>query len=1083
MGSSQSKLNITHALVKSTNQYFYIEDWKDQLKKPKNEQNEFKQSLICDVCDENLIPKCGDIKRWHFSHLKSKIACPLKKINQHGKYVYVRNNFMKALIEYDLQQRDKNLPSLLKDFVFNYYKKDNVKSNSIENVTRRMTDLMNTKTQDCFNFLFKSKVPKEQCTLKEKIFGVNKINWIMSSFDYLNKNNQPFTPLYFLKDYNHPVLSVPQDYAALKSKKYLMIFTNHNLLFLKWEKIIESDHIHNSKSTSNLKIIVQFKVENTLNGLLNDEIRDHLKKKFLPLIHTYVSNKENESLVTFDDFFSKPSCFTIQNHISCESVTDYESITIKTNQYLSSSMIYNLKNSHEGLQSQEEDNKDVTNSVSDVVNIMMEIRRNMNHTGLFKLEKINAQKFYHFISNTAWFMCTNPIKLLCNELTIIGTYTTKEISNFYKFIEQKRNNDKDYQGLNHLDFVEKFNSLKKSSSKLFSIVKLDELPCWGKKMNFVKNKKRKYEHVNQDNNEPKNQIKRKKICIENLEMIEKKTCIDDANEISKKETKELIKIFETTNKNYYLKSVLQCFMMDLGMDDFYIVSIHNLAHCLNISQKMREKFEQLSFNQFLLFFERLNHLISFYREMTEEELIICLSIHDIYDVIENPSKNVKFYYLIKHKDLKIKELRNNQQKEQLIELIKIDPSIFQKIKIDDPEFLERVLQDNPSLFKYMEKQTARLCKIAIDLDVENFEHVKNKTKEMCDQVTSKSVHLFKFVPIEFIDQKKITETIEELKNKSNETVKRDLYILLNIAENVSDQTVIDIVIKHDLRLYNLNQKLVNNNIIKNVLMNNSYTDSYKDKEKYINELSEEDILSVLKVKGNGHVISFVKNPTSLQIEEAIKSSPMSLTHISAKDQTLELCKLAFSLDKNAIKCALKQDVQMCKEAFEYDPRFIVYLKHQTKKMCEKAIEIDHDFFDDLKYKTEKVHMTFLKHNPIYVQHIPNVSMEMKKMLFEMDQTLIKYFEEQPLEMINELLNKDPNQLKHINDQTKEMCDLCFSKDMGVFPHVIEKDDTMIMKALEYNPFFLKYVENQTQEHVDFALKKDSRCVVFLKKCE
>jgi len=274
MGATQSKLNITHALVKSKNQYFYIEDWKQELKKSKKEQNELKELFVCDVCDENLIPKCGEIKRWHFAHSKSKINCPLKKINQHGKYVYVRNNFMKALIEYDLEQRNFNLPSLLKDYVFNFYKKNDTKDQSIKSVTRRMTDIMNTKTQQCFNFLFKSKVPVEECLLKEKIFGQQKTSWIMSSFDYLSKNNQSFTPLYFMKDSEHPVLSVPLDYSKLESSKYLMIFTKFNIMFLKWEKIIGKDFIENNKSNLvNLKIIVQFKLDNTLGGLLDEKIK------------------------------------------------------------------------------------------------------------------------------------------------------------------------------------------------------------------------------------------------------------------------------------------------------------------------------------------------------------------------------------------------------------------------------------------------------------------------------------------------------------------------------------------------------------------------------------------------------------------------------------------------------------------------------------------------------------------------------------------------------------------------------------------------------------------------------------------
>lgn len=1075
MWSSQSNINITHALIKETDNYFYIGDWGNELKKSKIEQDELKQSFVCNVCDESLIPKCGDIKTWHFSHTKSNIECPMKKINQHGKYVYVRNNFIKALIDYDTDQRNQNLPSFLKDYVFNHYKKDKVKSITVENVTRRMSDIMNTNTQECFNFLLKSKVPEKECLLKEKIFGQDKLKWIMSSFDYLNKNNQSFTPLYFMGDCNHPVFSVLSDYEKLQADKYLMVFTPYNLMFLKWEKVIEEDHINNRKSSSSMKrIIVQFKVDNTLDGLLNEQIRNQLKKRFLPLIHTYVTNNQNESLDMFDQFFSKPACFTLNNHVSCDYAPSFSCIKAKMSDWFDRQHCDKFNESWDRLES-DKDNE-TTGEYKEIRNMINEVSLYLTREELFQLKKLTCQSFYQFISTCAWFMCVIPFTTKSEHLTFIGTKLTKESRDLFNEVEDALDND-DNKKLCDEAFVKKFNEKNKSKGKLFSVVKLKDLPCFGKRMKKIVNKKRKLENIEFDldldeNDLPKNKIKRVKLPdAPDITQIMQKT-----KQISEMDRIELVKKLRYIRSNckfeqeyvlpilfnigfYYEKD----FFKKCGFDEYLHRSVESM-----------EKFKNLSFNEFLVLFTWEPLSIVYYREMNDDEIILCVSFHPkAYERVDNPSKDVKTFYMLKTNKIKIDKFKNKDQEDRILNMLKLDGNILENINAQNETLCEAAIKNESFSFIHVKEQTKHLCELAIDEYPGIFRYVKNKTNEICERVMKKSLSAFECAPKEFLTKENVSKLIDFYDKKQHCS---NLYFcdILNRSEPLSDDMVIKIIIEHEVYMLNLSEHVLNQNIIKNVLAQKSDMDGLN----YIKKMNKGDIQWVLE--RNGRMIKGIENPNTKQMETAIKQNPLALEHIKPQKQTLDLCKLAFSLDKNSIKYAQKQDETMCKEAFEYDPSLIVYLKHQTKEMCEKAIELNVDYYNQLKYKTDKVNMVYLKKYPNQVEHITSLSCEIKKMLFEIDQSLIRYFEDQPIDMVNVLLKNDPLKLKHINQRNKKMENECFLRNMDVFPYIIEKNEEMIVKALEHNSMFLKYVENQTKDHIELATTKDSRCIAFVK---
>jgi len=980
---------------------------------------------------------------------------------------------MKSLIEYDLQQRRNNLPSMLKNYVFNFYKKTK-ESKTVENVSRRMTDIMNTNTQECFNFLFKSKVPEKECLLKEKIFGEKKTSWIMSSFDYLNKNNQPFTDLYFMKDCNHPVLSVPSDYEKLKSKKYLMIFTSHTLMFLKWEKVLEDDHINNKKSSQSMKKkIVQFKVDNTLGGLINDDILNLLKKRFLSLIHTYVTSDMNESLETFDRFFSKPACFTLNEHASCANALSFSCIKAEFDAWQDREDALILKKSPEMLVSP--DDEQYFGYQQEIIDLMKEVLNYLTDKKVFHLKKISCESFYRFISMCSWFSCVVPFQMYSKCLTFFGTTTVKDSDKMYGSILKKK---KEHVGqFMQKEFVEKFNKENKLKGTLFSIVELKDLPCWQKSMRQIVNNKRKkgqFEDASkseQDNDQPKNQIKRFE-PQNNSNKVKNAECDKG---ISKIETPKWIAKLNDMGiygdfKDYYLTPV----MTKLGLCFNNIKEKSPFIDCLKYSTECRNKFQNLCFNEFLVILSWNLPSFIYYREMTEEELILCMSLNiEVMGSINNPSKDIGLYHSLKTEETKVNEFKYKEQEDQIMRLLKLDGLILKNIECQNESICEAAIKSNPLSFVHVKNQTETLCKLSVESNATNFRHVKNKTNELCEYLMTMSSIQLEHAPKQFLTE----ENVIRIMNSHEKTTKFDrinFHKILNSSQKLSDETVIKIINKYNLMIQDLNSNVVNKNIMKHVLIEECNINNFR----LIKQLDNDDILWVLE--RNGEIIQEIEKPTQKQIETAIKKNPLALQYIKIQNQTSDLCKLAFSLDKSSIKYAFKQDKQMCEEAFEHDPLLISYLKHQTKEMCEKAIEANVDSYNDLKFKTEKINMAYLKKYPSHVKQMSSISEDIKKMLFEMDKKLLRYFEDQSEDMVKQLLENDPLQLKYMNFRTREIENECFLKNMNVFPHVIEKSKEMTMKALEHNPMFLRFVENQTKEQIDFALSKDSRCIAFLK---
>jgi len=407
-------------------------------------------------------------------------------------------------------------------------------------------------------------------------------------------------------------------------------------------------------------------------------------------------------------------------------------------------------------------------------------------------------------------------------------------------------------------------------------------------------------------------------------------------------------------------------------------------------------------------------------------------------------------------------------------LLDIDGMLLEKIKIQDEELCKVSMKSDPNSFSFVINQTKELNELAIDLNVENLKYVKDKTKEICDYASKKSIDAFEHVPDNQINETILSQIIDSC-SPDHIACEKKVFKLFNRVNNLSSEIVIKIIIKFNARLHYLDYHYsTNNHIVKHVFANNKNETGHV----YFQQLSESDKLWVLE--RNGLVIRQIKDPTKEHMETAIKQNPMALQYISPKKQTIKLCKMAFSVNKNSIQYAMKQDKEMCEEAFEHNPSLIEFLKFQNTEMCEKSIQNNVETFQYLKYKSETIYEAYLKVHPEYVSQMSNISKELKKLVFGMDKKLIRYFEDQPIEMVNELLKEDPSQLKHMNFQTKEMAKECFSKDKNVFPFVIEKSNEMILEALEHNPFFLQFVENRTQEHMDVAIKKNSMCVAFFK---
>jgi len=460
--------------------------------------------------------------------------------------------------------------------------------------------------------------------------------------------------------------------------------------------------------------------------------------------------------------------------------------------------------------------------------------------------------------------------------------------------------------------------------------------------------------------------------------------------------------------------------------------------------------------------------------MTEEELILCISLNiDVMGSINNPSKDIGLYHSLKTEETKVNEFKYKEQEDQIMRLLKLDGLILKNIECQNESICEAAIKSNPLSFVHVKNQTETLCKLSVESNATNFRHVKNKTNELCEYLMTMSSIQLEHAPKQFLTE----ENVIRIMNSHEKTTKFDrinFHKILNSSQKLSDETVIKIINKYNLMIQDLNSNVVNKNIMKHVLIEECNINNFR----LIKQLDNDDILWVLE--RNGEIIQEIEKPTQKQIETAIKKNPLALQYIKIQNQTSDLCKLAFSLDKSSIKYAFKQDKQMCEEAFEHDPLLISYLKHQTKEMCEKAIEANVDSYNDLKFKTEKINMAYLKKYPSHVKQMSSISEDIKKMLFEMDKKLLRYFEDQSEDMVKQLLENDPLQIKYMNFRTREIENECFLKNMNVFPHVIEKSKEMTMKALEHNPMFLRFVENQTKEQIDFALSKDSRCIAFLK---
>ena len=125
-----------------------------------------------------------------------------------------------------------------------------------------------------------------------------------------------------------------------------------------------------------------------------------------------------------------------------------------------------------------------------------------------------------------------------------------------------------------------------------------------------------------------------------------------------------------------------------------------------------------------------------------------------------------------------------------------------------------------------------------------------------------------------------------------------------------------------------------------LISNNPYTSS----NPYLIKLADNqtDRMKLAAVKGSGHALEYVKEPTYEVCLEAVRENGYALQYV--EEQTEEICleavktKWDFLEDYPVLKHVKEQTEQICLESVRTDGRTLAFVKNQTMDLCVTAVE-------------------------------------------------------------------------------------------------------------------------------------------------